>query len=261
MDNKNCHSRNIFILTIIISFLLIILGGCTGKEVFSSDDREPDRPSLIPHLGSIGDGVFFSEDNNGIDTVPDGNWLRIQWDRIDDPDLDYMKIYRFGEYSPVTLVDSLSRSRVQRNEYLDDSLHRFDPVGQKWSYFTELFITNGNYSVSDTVDYVLMEKPFLLAPDNYEQVEHNSLLFEWLPTDDTIHYRLLVLGPNREYIWHEDYYVIEDSDFTLDYAGPDLSEYVGETIIWRVDTYGDINNEIGIPISRAKSLERYVELR
>lgn len=267
----------IFILlsTLLRTSLLLILPfslvNCTGKEVFEPDPRVPDRPKLIPHLGDTGDDVLvggerLNDSNNGIDTVPDNDWIKIQWARIDHPILDYLKIYRFGEYHPEpTLVDSLPRPRILLNEYTDQTLHiigddLISPVGQKWSYFIEVFLTNGNSAVSDTVSYKLLHKPFLIAPYNFAQIEPDSLKFQWERTEDALHYRILVFDPYDEYFWHVDYYIIEDSDYTLPYSGPDLTQFIGERIKWRVDSFGDIEDENGISISGAESNERYVEL-
>lgn len=267
---KQCSILScVVLLTIALVFSLII--GCTGDETTGVDTRVPEPPVMIPHLGDTGDSIYvngelLNDSNNGIDTVPDNDWIRIQWRRINEPNLDYMKIYRFSDFQPDSvLVDSLSRSQIQMSEYVDRTLHRANPVGQMWSYYTQLYLTNGNYSLSDTVSYKLTQKPFLMSPANNVQLRPDEIEFQWERTDDAIHYRVLVLDSEREYIWHEDYYIIEDSDYTLEYSGPDLSylinhEYKDSRIIWRVDSFGSIDNEEGISISGAESRERFIEL-
>lgn len=257
----------LLITTSVLSFII----GCTGKETTGVDTHIPEPPVMIPHLGDTGDSIYvggelINDTNNGIDTVPDNDWIRIQWRRIDEPNVDYMKIYRFSDFQPDSvLVDSLSRTATRRNEYLDRTLDRANPVGQMWSYYTQLYLTNGNYSLSDTVSYKLTQKPFLMSPVNNVQLRPDEIKFQWERTDDAIHYRILVFDADHEYIWHEDYYIIEDSDYILEYSGPDLSylldhEYKDNLIIWRVDAFGSIDNEEGISISGAESRERFIEL-
>lgn len=251
------------VFALILSAVPFIIS-CSGKESFGIDNKPPEPLVLIPHLGDTGDpflinGVPVNDTNNGIDTVPDNDWIRIQWQPVYDQDLNYIKIFRFGDYSPTTFVDSLSRADVNKNEYLDTRLSQLSPVGQTWSYFVEGYDLSGNYSVSDTVSYGLLQKPILLAPHDFAQVQSNNLSFQWLPTIDSIHYRVLVFDSDNEYIWHYDYYIDAESEDTLsiDYWGPDLTAY--EMIVWRVDTFDDVNLQ-GIAMSGAESYERVVYL-
>jgi len=253
---------------IFIIIIPIILVNCSGKETFGIDTTPPAIVSLITHLGDTGDQIYVgsvlvNDENNGIDTVPGNNWIRIQWRTVQDPDLDYIKIFRFGDYSQETFVDSLSRSQVNLNQYLDSSLHLVNPVGQSWFYYVKGFDIHGNFSVSDTVSYKLLSKPILLTPADFAQVHPDSLSFQWLKTNDALHYRVLVFDTDNNYIWHEDYHIDEYSEdiLLLEYRGPNLSLY--DMIIWRVDTLDDIIYDIdphGISMSGAESLERIVNI-
>lgn len=266
LDNIKLFTCNTICLIVAAAILLsLILIGCSGKEVLSSDKRIPDNPVFIPHLGDTGDdisvqGEKINDSNNGIDTVPDGDWIRIQWQRIDDPDIDHMKIYRYGDYAPLMVVDSLSRSQIKSQEFLDKQIQQLNPVGQKWSYYGELYLTNGYYSTSDTVSYHLLEKPFLTAPQNNVYASPDELEFKWLRTEDALHYRVLVFNADYEYIWHKDFYPIEDSDYKILYSGPDLTPYTDQKIIWRVDSFGSLINQDNITISGAESQENIINL-
>ena len=73
--------RKIIILTTLL--LLVLLFSCSGDDPPEKDKIPPTTPKLISHLGDTGDDpiivngvtVSLNDDNNGIDTVPDGNWL------------------------------------------------------------------------------------------------------------------------------------------------------------------------------------------
>ncbi len=258
-------TMGIRVLLLMVFTIPLYFISCSGTESFEVDTTPPAEVILIPHLGDTGDslyvdGTLVNDSNNGIDTVPDNNWIRIQWHSINDPDLDYMKVYRFGDYSDVTLVDSLSRAEVNRNEYLDNRLHQNNPVGQTWSYYVAGYDMHGNHSISDTVSYKLLQKPILLSPPDFAQASlADTLSFEWYATNDAIHFRLLIFDQYDNYIWHHDYYEDEETEVTLvvEYMGPDLSGH--DTIIWRVDSFDDINED-GIAMSGAESYERVLHL-
>lgn len=252
--------------TLLILSVTLLLVNCSGKETLSVDTTPPDPVLLIPHLGDTGDSIFVAgikvnDNNNGIDTVPDNDWLRIQWRTVLDSDLDYIKIYRYGDYSPVTFIDSLSRNQVTLNQYLDNGLHHINPVGQSWYYYVRGYDLAGNYSVSDTVSYTLLEKPSLLSPADYEEVSLSQpITFQWWKPNDSLQFRLLIFDSDNNYLWHRDLYVdadIPDDIISLNYSGPNLSIY--DRIIWRVDSFDDYNVE-GISMSGAESNERVLVL-
>src|SRR5690554_6430374 len=102
MRNTEPKSIRIWLILLIVASFPLILINCSGTESCEVDTTPPDKVILIHHLGDTGDslyvnGVLVNDSNNGIDTVPaDNNWIRIQWHTVLDPDLDYMRIYRFG---------------------------------------------------------------------------------------------------------------------------------------------------------------------
>ena len=85
--------RKIFILTTLL--LLTLLFSCSGDDPPEKDKIPPTTPKLISHLGDTGDDpiivngvtVSLNDDNNGIDTVPDGNWIKVPWEKFVDNDL------------------------------------------------------------------------------------------------------------------------------------------------------------------------------
>lgn len=261
--NKNSSLPRVFILLILT--LPLIFVNCSGKESLGIDTTPPEEVILIPHLGDTGDDILINDvplndSNNGLDAVPDNYGIRIQWRPVDDLKLDYIKIFRYGDYSPLSAVDSLSRSEVDRMEYLDSGLHHLNPAGQTWYYYVKGYSQHGFYSVSDTVSYGLLQKTTLMSPPANSQIclTDDDLTFQWWRTDDAIQFRLLIFDENNDYIWHHDYYIDEETEdvMTADYMGPDLTGY--DTIIWRVDTMDNFVDEISM--SGAESFERHLYL-
>ncbi len=255
-------------ISAIISFIaLMMIFGCTGKEVISIDTTPPIPAVLIPHLGDTGDqisGFSLNDTNNGIDTVPDGNWIRIQWNSIYDTRLDYVKIFRYGDYLPEpVLVDSLSYTEVNLNEYLDRNVQHYNPVGQMWSYYMNTYNKNGYYSVSDTVSYKLIEKPHLIYPDNFADLSVDELEFKWLKTNDALVYRVLLFNNSNEYLWHTDFYIDAESEDILivNFTGnlSVIAPYYNQNLIWRVDSFGDIYDGT-VSLSGSESREQFIKL-
>ncbi|MCB5230823.1 MAG: hypothetical protein WCX83_06165 [Candidatus Cloacimonas sp.] len=253
-----------FLFMLVLTALAILLVSCAGKEVIGIDTTPPEKTILVPHKGDTGDlirvdGVLLNDENNGIDAVPDNDWIRLEWKPIFDPDVDYLKLFRFGDYSELAQVDSLSRSQWMRNEYIDKKLHLEGAVGQEWSYYVETYDQFGNFAVSDTVSYKLIEKTQLVSPPNNHQASiKEPIVFEWMRTEDALHHRVIVFDSDYHYMWHEDYYIVEDSDYTLEYTGPDLTGY--DMIIWRVDSFGDLEDPLGVSLSGSESRERVIYL-
>ena len=267
MNTANSKEHLSFAVILFVCVVPLLFINCSGKETLGVDTTPPERVYLIPHLGDTGDSIYvngirLNDRNNGIDAVPDNNWLRIQWYPATDPDLDYLKVYRFGDDAPTTFVDSLSRAQILTNQFVDNRLHLSNPVGQTWFYFVKGYDQFGNFSISDTVSYKLLEKPALISPPDFAQISlsNDVLTFDWFRTNDALQFRVLVFDYNHDYIWHYDYFI--DSETTgdilsIDYWGPNLSNY--EAIVWRVDSLDNFTLE-GISMSGAESFERTIYL-
>ena len=142
--------------------ILFIIGACAGEDTLGTDTTPPDKPDLIEHLNDTGDIDIFGDtlnyynisgnEMNGIDALPEGDWIRIQWEHPLDNDLDYAQIFRFSlQDFIITKIDSISFPH--QDEYIDKygSL-----IGKDWFFFIKMFDTSGNFSVSDTVCYYLL---------------------------------------------------------------------------------------------------------
>lgn len=225
--------------------VLILLSSCAGEDESNQDTTPPTQPVLIPHLGDTGDGsieidgvsVELSDDNNGIDTVPNGHMMRLMWEPLIDTDLSHMKIYRFSDVE----ADSVEIDEIQANQnsYLDQG-----PLVERiwYSYYVELFDSSGNSAISDTVSYALLAKPYLLSPNDGDFVDINDLDFVWNSADDRSgFYRVLVWNEDNKLLWSGDLdLALEDDPLSLpfpilvDEEDPIES---GDVLRWRVDYF------------------------
>lgn len=237
-----------FVIVIMLASLALLMLSCSGEDKLAKDTTPPFPPTLTPHLGDTGDlpvtynGVTFAlnEENNGIDAVPDGDWLRIMWHPFLDNDLSHLRIYRFDEFNPQpVLIDSVSASARQ---FVDSrSTLNYNTV---YSYYIDLVDSSGNYSTSDTVSYALLSKSQLISPVNNAYVNPTNIVFTWNRSGFATKYRALVFDSNYEYIWHQDLVVsFEEDPLTIRFPVNLAEQHSGESLIWRIDSF-DWNNTL-----------------
>lgn len=243
-------------------FLILIavaLTACTGDETTEVDKSAPWKPDLIHHLGDTGDldpvtytyetpdGVVqntipsgeLSDENNGIDTVPSGNWIRLQWAPFVNNDIAFLRVYRYrqGQDEP-TLVDSV-RDEGQLS-YVDQTLNQTN-ISQEWFYYIDLYDESGNHTKSDTVSYMTVPKVLLSSPIEGAVLDSSDdLEFQWqiLQTSSVSMYRVLLMqdegGEDAARLWHYDETDTDPQEIYLSksYTGPVLppGDY-----LWRVD--------------------------
>jgi hypothetical protein len=228
-----------------IVLALVLLSSCAGEDDPNVDTTPPSQPVLIPHLGDPGDDPIYiddvwvelTDDNNGIDTVSEGQMMRIMWEPLIDNDLSHIKIYRFSDIE----ADSVEIDEIQANQnsYLDQG-----PLVERiwYSYFVELFDSSGNSTVSDTVSYALLAKPYLISPANGEFVDITELDFVWNRADDrTGFYRVLVWNEEHRLLWSGELDLANEED-PLSLPFPIIIDeedpiQPGDALRWRVDYF------------------------
>lgn len=235
------------IMLILLLVMLVVFWGCSGDDDKDKDKTPPATPAMIPHLGDTGDApvqiddawVELTDDNNGIDTVPEGQWIRIAWEPFIDNDLSHLKVFRFSDMeAEATEIAQIPSNSIS---YLDKG----PLVERNWySYYIELFDASGNSTVSDTVSYALLTKPNLISPANQANVQTTGLFLEWDAADDgTGFYRVLVWDENRDLIWFHDInvdIVHEGEELqSIKVPFPVMSPAIpsGSTLRWRVDYF------------------------
>jgi len=230
---------------------ILLLLSCTGKESLGVDTDAPNKPELVSHRGDTGDiqtnqsipdtmNYYNTNDldfeNNGIDAVMDGNWIKIQWDRLQDSDIDFLKIYRFSwqDYQNDTLdfvqiIDTVDYDNEIK--YVDKS----PMIDKDYFYCIEAVDEAGNSTISDTTGYRLIYKPILTSPSIDESFQSiYQVTFEWAIDSNVRQFRLLVFNEDRELIWREE--PLNTGYFSVPYDGPPVEP--GSILIWRVDAFG-----------------------
>jgi hypothetical protein len=244
-------------LIILCFACFLVLAACSGRDKIATDTTAPFPPILIPHLGDTGDSpveyngqtIVLNEDNNGIDTDPDGDWIKVSWQHFLDTDLNYVKIYRFDDDSNqtvhlTTLVDSVGVGNLQGDYYLDSNNQLSTDV--RYSYFIEVFDNAGNSALSDTVSYALLSKQIPMSPENGSTADPNSITFEWQRSGFVSKIRVLVFDDTHQYLWHRDIDVaFEDDIMTTSMPSNWVQSlhYTGNLVYWRVDAF-EWDNEL-----------------
>ncbi|MCH7761768.1 hypothetical protein IIA15_10295, partial [candidate division TA06 bacterium] len=143
--------------------MLIFLGISCSKQ----DLTPPSPPFLIPH-GNDEDSVDV-----GIDAVPEGDWIYLEWRENPEEDLAGYIVYRAtlpnSGFTPIS-------SMIQDTFYRDQSIS----IGIRYYYTATAVDTAANESTRGaTVDYQLASKPFLLSPMEGDSLPSDSILFKW----------------------------------------------------------------------------------
>lgn len=256
--------RHIFALVLFSLLTALLVTACAGEDKKSVDTQAPAPPSLVRHLGDTGDlpieyngaELVFTEENNGIDAVPDGNWIRVSWKPFIDNDVSHVHIWRFDEYNTEPeLIDNIpanSRQYVDSKEQLN--------IGTRYSYFIDLFDFSGNSSRSDTVSYALLSKVNLISPANNALVSTTDIDLTWQRSGFASKYRAIVFDEDYKYVWHQDIVVSFEEDIMhLPFPTNLASEHSGESLYWRVDSFewdSELEMEVG-----SESGERIIHIQ
>ena len=238
--------RKIFILTTLL--LLTLLFSCSGDDPPEKDKIPPTTPKLIAHLGDTGDdpiivdGVTISlnDDNNGIDAVPDGNWIKIPWKKFVDNDLSHVKVYRYSESNPEPVL--INTVPASEDYYLDQS----PLVEREWYYYyIELYDASGNFSVSDTVSYAILAKSILSSPAEGETINQDTEKLYWERGDSqTTQFRVLLWdNETGDLVFNFPYFYTPNEEFPQppEFPFPHLNPRPpsGKVFRWRIDAFDD----------------------
>lgn len=254
--------RTILLLLVAVSLIML---SCSGKEEDYKDKTPPANPTMRPHLGDTGDPVvsylgqdyIINEENNGIDTVPDEDWLRIMWEPFIDTDLSHVKVYRFDQINaePV-LVDSIQASA----QYYLDSSNDLNP-GIWYSYFIDLVDFSGNVATSDTVSYALLSKSIPFSPPNGSTITSTEGVFQWYTSGVASKYRLLLMDELGNYVGHQDLDVAtEENPLQITMPNNLIQQYSGRSLRWRVDAF-EVDGNMNMQTMGSESNEMIVHIQ
>ena len=220
---------------------VIILVSCSAKERVTIDPLPPN-PAVL----------------SDIDSTPEDDWIRLQWDVLTDNDLRTIQIYRFSpDFLPdPILIDTISWMNTSYVDRLTDaSISDLPRIDTDWYYFVRVINLHQQYSDSDTLNYKLTHKPILESPANdMVFTDSSEIIFKWHRQGETTRLRLLLFSDSTgELIWHYDEFIfIGDIEYEKRYDGESLPEGI---YTWRVDSRGaaDISGNYS---SGSKSKER-----
>ena len=243
-----------------IIFCLFLIA-CSGKEKMPNGDNYPSKPILIAHRGAVGDNDWLTDSNNGIDSVSEGDWIKLQWENLTDNDLKIIRIYRYAaelNQSPVKIDSVLWNSPVYIDRLTSGSIGDISRLDTDWHYFIRAVNLSNNFTDSDTVNFTLTSKPFLEFPIDGAIFENaDDIVFGWRYSGDTTRLRLLLFDENKDLIWYFDEYIfINDMVYEKKYDGKIVP---AGTYFWRVDSRGN-PDVVGNYHSGSKSEMRKIDI-
>lgn len=236
--------KKYFLIIIPIIFLIFILS-CASDEPEGKDTIPPSKIALTPHLGDTGDPDFpnLNDKNNGIDASVSSNnllynWMKIQWDNtllIQDADIDYIDVFRYPEQDTANVMFVGSMQFNPDSSRYTDTFSNVNTITEKnWNYYIVPYDESGNFTKSDTVSYMLVDKTVILNPGNNSQFNtSDTITFTWedIPTCD---YRLLFFDQTHTLIAS-----VNGINFNTYTATPqEMGLYFAGTYTWRVDSFG-----------------------
>jgi hypothetical protein len=247
---------------IILSILLVAITviSCSGKDEKEVDKIPPYPPVMIPYLGAMGDPptdfygqlTHITDENSGIDTVAEGDWIRIAWKPLIDEDVALVRIFRFNELEPEPVqIDSIAPTRTTYVDKDNDLLERV-----WYSYFIEAIDFAGNTALSDTVSFGLLNKPTLTFPPNGAPFNAVTDTLKWDYAGFASSYRVYVMDPEHKRIYHQDLFTALEDKLYLKLPNNLLTPYRGQHLYWRVDAYDW--DEQQQQSYKAKSMERVI---
>ena len=243
------------VLCVLGMMIVVILLSCSATDKLHKDKIPPLKPILIPHLGMVGDlvdDIELTDDNNGTDATSDGDRIRLMWSWQEpmDRDLHIVRIFRFDTNKDGLPVE-IGNTSWRNNSFIDPmnpNVSGFAARDVEWSYFIRAVDQAGNFTDSDTVRFMLVDKPILTNP-LFETIKRSELrdianAFRWRRPSSVLYSRFRVLifesGTNRV-VWKSDELnITEEIDYQRLYNGDLLP--VGE-YYWRVDARGLMDSE------------------
>lgn len=213
-------------------FLLLILifinFSCKSKE--SPAKERPQPVELIPCSADT------SRIESGIDAVPDGDKIHLEWNPNSDVTVSTHEVYRSavinGTYSKVASVDIPTR-------FYDDPVS----VNIRYYYYVLAVSDEGVKSEpSDTLSYKLIFKPEILGPEGDSTVRP---IFIWRDANRASDYVIRVQESGSDaFVWFSKFqapqYGPEEQSisFNADHAAVKDSLTMGKVYQWRIDVVG-----------------------
>lgn len=138
-----------------------------------------NKPSTVIFVTKTADTSVVER---GIDAVPDGNRIRIEWLLNTEEEVERYNIYRSEEDKDKFTLISTTVDTVY-----EDMVETFT----RYYYYVTAETDEGMTSEpSDTIDYMLLEKATLLSPD--DTVDTGEPKFIWRDTNDPFYHEYII---------------------------------------------------------------------
>ena len=141
---------------------------------------------------------------NGIDALSEEDNIQIQISNyhIDISDIDYIELYRFNltDYynNPETSSKRIKTLSFPGSYLLSDDFADGDlPLSKNWFYYIKSYDAAGNYSISDTVCYKILEKPILVHPADGAVYSRNRKHLNKIPTPESVEIPVTQNNPSQ----------------------------------------------------------------
>ena len=218
-----------FILILTTSFTIL---KCSKKTV--NPDEKPENIQLILH------GSDMEVVERGIDADSDVDGILICWRKPEDQDIDYVEIFRGNsEQNEFDLIVKV---------FLPDTLHVDTkvPFHQRQFYYALSVSEEGiKSSSSDTLSYMLLEKPMDLTPSGI--TNETGPILKWRDPNQAHEYIIKILEAGADdVVWiskiASNYEEVLSVVYNADGHAKALELQRGKDYIWRVDVVGGQTN-------------------
>jgi len=179
-----------------------------------------------------------SEVEKGIDAVPEGDVILIEWYASTDDFVDRYEIYRSeSEDKDYSLVEQIE---VPDTSYLD----LVPEINVRYYYYIlAINIDNIKSESSDTVFYELLKKAEIISPKEKTNVTDTRPLFQWKdPNEQHLNVIRLRDKNSSEYIWisqvPSEYSDIQEVEFNSQGDAKVDTLTPGINYEWRIDVIG-----------------------
>jgi hypothetical protein len=225
-----------------ISFFLIFVSLFTIFYCKQKVTVESEKPSPIVFLQN---GSDTSQFESGIDAIPEGDFIRLEWIPSSEDIVSGYEIYRRttrgGSFQRIATAEEVE---AYRDAYIDETVG----IGTRYFYYILAVTPDGEKSnPSDTLDYVLIKKAKLIGPIG--NTNDRIPVFRWNDENDVTQqgYVIRLIEQNTEnYIWIHllagdqiNWGGQEQSiRFNVDHSAKIDSLEVNQSYQWRIDIVG-----------------------
>ncbi len=230
-----------------ISFFLIFVSLFTIFYCKQKVTVESEKPSPVVFLHNESDTSRFE---SGIDAVPEGDFIRLEWIPSSEDIVSGYEIYRIQETRDglVQKIADAQEVEAYRDVYIDE----VDTTGIRYFYYILAVTLDGEKSApSDTVDYKLLNKAKLLIPMGTQN--ERIPVFRWKDENEfpsQSYVIRLLQQDNEDYLWihlmsgDEINWGGQEQSirFNVDHSATIDSLELNQTYRWRIDIVGAESN-------------------